>query len=120
MGGPLGEWQLGRGVIHRVNRDDMTVTVQFLPDQHRCRLPWMSVRPIPFITPTYPTVKLAPGQRLPSRYEIEQREERANRMRQDLSIPHDALRNRSIPASQVTGEYRKHFYTNLYKNNFYV
>mmetsp|Transcript_64604 Transcript_64604/g.140628 ORF Transcript_64604/g.140628 Transcript_64604/m.140628 type:complete len:438 (-) Transcript_64604:50-1363(-) len=31
----------------------------------------------------------------------------------------DALRNRSIPAYQVNGEYGKHFYTNLYKNNFY-
>jgi hypothetical protein len=30
-----------------------------------------------------------------------------------------ALRNRSIPFYQVTGEYGKHFYSSLYENNFY-
>eukprot|EP00929_Paragymnodinium_shiwhaense_P031267 TRINITY_DN17558_c0_g1_i1.p1 TRINITY_DN17558_c0_g1~~TRINITY_DN17558_c0_g1_i1.p1 ORF type:complete len:442 (+),score=57.75 TRINITY_DN17558_c0_g1_i1:122-1447(+) len=31
----------------------------------------------------------------------------------------EALRNRSIPAYQVTGEYGEHFYSALYRNNFY-
>lgn len=31
----------------------------------------------------------------------------------------DALRNRSIPQMQVHGYYQKHFYSNLYDNNFY-
>lgn len=31
----------------------------------------------------------------------------------------DALRNRSLPSSQVAGYYDQHFYSNLYDNNFY-
>lgn len=31
----------------------------------------------------------------------------------------DALRNRSIPAYDVTGRYGRHFYSGLYENNFY-
>lgn len=153
-----GEWTMGTGVIHRVHQEDRTVTVQFLPDQHRCRLPFMSVKPVHNITPTYPVVRLGPGERLPSRAELLAREKEAHARRQALQIsPHaplpgaedpnslrageilnehgvptmrenrwgipgptlDALRNRSIPALQVTGPYGPHFYTKLYSNNFY-
>mmetsp|Transcript_15886 Transcript_15886/g.32233 ORF Transcript_15886/g.32233 Transcript_15886/m.32233 type:complete len:305 (-) Transcript_15886:100-1014(-) len=154
---PWGEWQLGKGVIHRVHQDDRTVTVQFVPDQHRVRTGFMNVKPLFDYTPEYPEVRLAPGERLPTRAEILEREHNANLMRQDMGIPPDApmpgndsnlragemkladgsvvikgdhwgipantldaLRNRSIPPGQVTGEYGRHFYTNLYRNNFYL
>ncbi|CAE8626527.1 unnamed protein product, partial [Polarella glacialis] len=32
----------------------------------------------------------------------------------------DALKMRGIPASQVTGEYGRHFYSDLYSNGFYA
>lgn len=153
-----GEWQLARGVVHRVHHEDRTVTVQFLDDQHRCRLPWMSVQPQLDITPVYPTVRLAPGERLPTRAEILREQHEANVRRKREGIPPDAplpgtegmealrpgehlgtdhvpaiagdhwglpaptldaLRNRSIPPAQVTGEYGRHFYTELYRNRFY-
>jgi len=153
-----GTWQLGRGVIHRVHHEDETVTVQFVPDQHRCRLPVSCVKPQLDITPVYPKVRLAPGERIPTAAEIAIREHNANILRQQLGIAPDAplpgakdehalkpgehlgdqgqpviesnewgipattltaLRNRAIPFSQVTGIYGQHFYTNLYKNNFY-
>mmetsp|Transcript_34405 Transcript_34405/g.79904 ORF Transcript_34405/g.79904 Transcript_34405/m.79904 type:complete len:300 (-) Transcript_34405:94-993(-) len=155
---PWGEWQLGKGIVHRVHNEDQTMTVQFVPDQHRVRLPFVSVKPMFDYTPEYPTVRLTPGERLPTRAEILQREEAANAKRQELGIEPDAplpgaegsdlragetqqadgsvtlqmdtwgipaptldaLRNRSIPPAQVTGEYGRHFYTNLYKNNFYT
>lgn len=157
---PDGTWTLGQGVVHRVHHDDDTVTVQFLPDQHRCRLPLSSVKPQLDVTPVYPTIRLGPGERLPTASEIEVREHNANVYRQqqgiafDAPIPGalesgalrtdehlgadghtpvvesdqwgipattlDALRNRSIPAAQVTGTYGQHFYTNLYKNDFYA
>uniref|UniRef100_A0A7S1RJH3 Uncharacterized protein n=1 Tax=Alexandrium catenella TaxID=2925 RepID=A0A7S1RJH3_ALECA len=154
---PWGEWQLGKGVVHRVHHDDKTVTVQFVPDQHRVRTGFMNVRPLFDYTPEYPTVRLAPDERLPSRAEILEREQTANQRREELGIPGDAplpgtesnlrageaqladgsvviksdrwgipaptldaLRNCSIPPGQVTGEYGRHFYTNLYKNNFYL
>jgi len=155
---PDGSWTLGQGVVHRVHDDD-TVTVQFVPDQHRCRLPFMSVKPMLDVTPEYPTIRLQPGQRMPTRAEIELREHNANVYRQQQGIAWDAplpgamdhnallagerlgddgrtpviesdqwgisaptleaLRNRSIPAAQVTGTYGDHFYSKLYKNNFF-
>jgi len=153
---PDGTWQLGNGVIHRVHHEDDTVTVQFLPDQHRCRLPLASVKPQLDITPVYPSIRLAPGERVPTRGEIEIREHNANIRRQSEGLAPDAkldaddqallpgehtdkngmpvvysdnwcmpsttldaLRNRAIPFNQVKGYYQEHFYTNLYKNNFY-
>uniref|UniRef100_A0A7S2AYR9 Uncharacterized protein n=1 Tax=Alexandrium andersonii TaxID=327968 RepID=A0A7S2AYR9_9DINO len=153
---PWGEWQLGKGIIHRVHQEDKTVTVQFVPDQHRVRTGFMNVKPLFDYTPEYPEIRLAPSERLPTRAEILEREQKANAMRQDLGIPADAplpgadnlragetrladgsvvmksdhwgipaptldaLRNRSIPPGQITGEYGRHFYTNLYRNNFYL
>mmetsp|Transcript_102216 Transcript_102216/g.317957 ORF Transcript_102216/g.317957 Transcript_102216/m.317957 type:complete len:313 (+) Transcript_102216:1051-1989(+) len=156
---PWGEWQLAAGVIHRVHSDDKTVTVQFVPDQHRVRVPFMSVKPVLDITPQYPTVRLAPGERLPTPAEIAERERNANATRERLGLPPDAplpgtedqnallagesmdkdgmvilkakhwgipaptldaLRNRSIPPNQVTDTYGRHFYTDLYRNNFYA
>jgi len=156
---PWGEMQLATGVVHRVHEEDRTVTVQFVPDQHRARVPWSSCDPMPDITPTYPEIRLGQNERVPTRAEIVAREENANLMRQQMGIAHDAplpgtletgnlrpgerkgangqiilrskdwgipaqtldvLRNRSIPPSQVTGVYGLHFYTNLYKHNFYT
>lgn len=151
-----GTWELANGIIHRVHHD-RTVTVQFLPDQHRCRLPFMSVKPHLDITPKYPDIVLSQGERLPTASEIEIRERNANVMRQQYGIgpeaqipgldqghdplgrgehrdaeghaavwgdhwaipvpTQDALRNRSVPSSDITGVYGRHFYTNLYKNH---
>mmetsp|Transcript_72682 Transcript_72682/g.189575 ORF Transcript_72682/g.189575 Transcript_72682/m.189575 type:complete len:315 (-) Transcript_72682:91-1035(-) len=84
---PLGEWEIGTGVVHRVHKENQTITVQFLPDQHRCRLPFASVKPILDITPTYPKVRLMPGERLPTRTELLAREQEAHARRQALGIP---------------------------------
>lgn len=153
-----GSWELANGVIHRVHHDN-TVTVQFLPDQHRCVLPFMSVQPHADITPVFPEVVLAQGERLPTPSDIALREKSANAIRQLYDIPGDApipglgynhnplgagehydaqghaavwgdhwampastqvaLRNRSVPSSEITGVYGQHFYSNLYKNRFY-
>lgn len=157
--GQNGEWQLGTGVVHRVHQEDRTVTVQFVPDQGRYRLPFMSIKKLSDITPEYPTIRLRPGQRLPTPSEIVEREHRANVQREVWGIANDqalpgsaaddaflpgetkgkdgmvtiraqnwgipaptleALRNRSVPCPQVTGEYGRHFYTDLYKQNFYA
>lgn len=154
---PRGDWQLATGVIHRVHEEDRTVTVQFVPDQQRARVPWSSCQPYLDITPEYPEVRLGENERLPTRAEILEREENANRMRQQMGIAPDAplpgafdsnlrpgerkgpdgriilrcqewgipattldaLRNRSIPPSQVTGVHGQHFYSKLYENQFY-
>lgn len=154
---PRGDWQLATGVVHRVHEEDRTVTVQFVPDQHRARVPWSSCQPFLDITPEYPEIRLGQNERLPTRAEILEREENANRMRQQMGIAPDAplpgalesnlkpgerkgpdgrivvrsqdwgipattldaLRNRSIPPSQVTGVPGQHFYSKLYENQFY-
>jgi len=154
---PWGEWQLAKGVIHRVDNENRMVTVQFVPDQHRVRVGFACVKPLFNYTPEYPEVRLAPGERLPTRAEILEREQNANLMRSQMGIAPDAplpgdetglragetrrqdgsvvlrmqnwgipaptldaLRNRSVPPGQITGEYGRHFYTNLYKNDFYL
>jgi len=87
---PWGEMQLATGVVHRVHQEDRTVTVQFVPDQHRARVPWSSVDPMPDITPQHPEIRLGPNERVPTRTEIVAREENANRMRQQMGIAPDA------------------------------
>lgn len=82
-----GTWQLGKGIIHRVHHEDNTVTVQFLPDQHRCRLPFASIQPNLDIEPVYPKIRLRPGERIPTCSEIEVREHNAEIRRQQLGIP---------------------------------
>lgn len=146
---PGGPMQMGFGVVHRLHPEDGTVTVQFVPDQNRARLPFSAVMKVQFFTPQYPVVHLQPGQKMPTPAEIKAREEQEAVVRRNLGLPPDApldqfgetadtkarkeygqrwgipaptldaLRNRSIPAYQVTGTYGAHFYTNLYKNNFY-
>mmetsp|Transcript_69416 Transcript_69416/g.166421 ORF Transcript_69416/g.166421 Transcript_69416/m.166421 type:complete len:325 (-) Transcript_69416:109-1083(-) len=144
--------KLETGVIHRVHKDDNSVTVQFVPDQHRVRVPAYCVEPVLNVEPNYPEVWLKPGERPPTRKEIMERELEKDRMREmGMPVPEDvagpvadgshtktshrrteveqrwgmpattldALRNRSIPAWQLTGHYGRHYYTNLYKNNFY-
>lgn len=102
---PSGEWELGTGIVHRVHQENQTVTVQFLPDQHRCRLPYMSVKPILDITPTYPKIRLAPGERLPTRTELLAREQEAHARRQALGIPpHVPLPGDEDPHSLRAGE----------------
>lgn len=151
---PTGEYVLATGVVHRIHSDDNTLTVQFVPDQHRLRLPLHSVQPILDVQPEYQTVFLGPGETMPTRTQMLQREEadRAERMRLGLpdgsplpsnedgssgnghhgpskvSAEHwgipvstlNALKNRSIPASQVESVYGRHYYTNLYSNEFYT
>lgn len=87
---PNGEWEMGTGVVHRVHHEDGTLTVQFIPDQHRCRLPRSSVQPITDITPVYPAIRLSEGERLPTPAEIRAREENANAMRMQYGIPPEA------------------------------
>lgn len=155
---PSGEWVLGTGVVHRVHPEDDTLTIQFVPDQHRLRLPLRSVSPILDIEPVYPKIRLGKGEPLPTRSQVMQRELAAEEHRRQLGLTDgqplpgqdmeglrpgewegkngnvkmmgdhwgipvwtiDALKNRSIPNTQVTGAYGCHFYTELYQNNFYA
>lgn len=87
---PNGQWALEKAVVHRVHNDMGVVTVQFFSDQHRHMLPQASVKPILDFTPSYPKVRLAPGERVPTRQEIEQREMQADNMRKAIGIPSDA------------------------------
>lgn len=87
---PWGEWELEMAVIHKVWTEADIVTVQFLSDQHRHDLPFKSVKPVVDITPQYPRVRLAPGERMPTRAEIEERERRADNIRMALGLPPDA------------------------------
>lgn len=99
-----GDWQLGIGVVHRVHEDDH-VTVQFIPDQHRRRVPFMSVKKINDITPVYPKVRLAPGERLPGREELLRREQERHDQKQALGIaPHQLLPGEEDPNSLRVGE----------------
>merc|ERR1719198_1576750 len=145
---PFGPPQLAKGVIHRVHPEDRTLTVQFVPDQHRVRVPYSSVQPILNIEPVYPKVYLKEGERPPTRSELmakfmreqelkamglpvpqeperpgfQEGGERRTEKAHQWGIPAttlDALRNRAIPSYQITGLYGKHFYSNLYENNFY-
>eukprot|EP00931_Biecheleriopsis_adriatica_P105455 TRINITY_DN80017_c0_g1_i1.p1 TRINITY_DN80017_c0_g1~~TRINITY_DN80017_c0_g1_i1.p1 ORF type:complete len:362 (-),score=51.65 TRINITY_DN80017_c0_g1_i1:92-1099(-) len=141
------------GVVHRVHKEDDTLTVQFPSDQHRMRVPTDSVQLVVDITPTYPKIRLNKGEKLPTRAQLQQREARYEVQRRQLGLPQgamlpdqqddqlkadehlsddgkvavdagywgipvplqDALKNRSIPPSQVTGTYGRHFYTGLYE-----
>jgi len=71
---PTVSYQTGKGVVHRVHHEDGTVTVQFLDDQHRTRVPFSAVKNIDDITPEFPDVILKPGQKMPTRLEIKQME----------------------------------------------
>lgn len=156
--GPSGMWEFAAGVVHRVHAEDNTCTVQFVPDQHRFRLPMRSVQLVLNATPVYPNQRLAPGHRLPTLEEIQQRERESDETRWHLGIPPhmplpgtqdnaallpgeslgadgvptmqathwgmpaatiDALRQRSIPHTQVSGTFGPHFYSDLYRNRFY-
>jgi hypothetical protein len=87
---PYGEWQLEQAVIHKMWEPADILEVQFISDQHRCRLPFRSVRPVLDITPKYPPVRLGPGERVPTRVEIEERERKADGLRRALGLPVDA------------------------------
>mmetsp|Transcript_112174 Transcript_112174/g.194475 ORF Transcript_112174/g.194475 Transcript_112174/m.194475 type:complete len:291 (+) Transcript_112174:101-973(+) len=66
-----------KAVVHRVHDDvdGMTVTVQFLSDQHRIRLPPEECKPIRDFTPMYPTVRIHPAARLPTPAEVDRLEQ---------------------------------------------
>lgn len=87
---PWGEWTLEFAVIIEIWESADMLEVQFISDQHKHRLPWKSVRPVSDITPKYPPVRLNPGQPMPTRMEIEERERRADSLRWALGLPHDA------------------------------
>mmetsp|Transcript_8367 Transcript_8367/g.19712 ORF Transcript_8367/g.19712 Transcript_8367/m.19712 type:complete len:335 (-) Transcript_8367:78-1082(-) len=147
----FGPPSLETAVVHRVHKEDDTITVQFVPDQHRVRVPSYCVEPCLNVEPDYPEVWLKPGERPPTRKEIMEHELEKDRMREmGMPVPEDtappmegghtktshrrtevrqwwgipattldALRNRSIPSWQLTGHYGRHYYSSLYKNNFY-
>eukprot|EP00913_Durusdinium_trenchii_P023203 g21782.t1 len=58
---PQGGFQEDLGVVHRVHAEDGTVTVQFLSDQHRLRVPTNQANLVQTITPSYPKIRLKPG-----------------------------------------------------------
>lgn len=75
------------GVVHRVHHEDDTLTIQFPSDQHRIRVPSADVQLVQFVDPTYPTVRLRKGQRLPHKEELDRREEANEILRRQLGIP---------------------------------
>lgn len=95
----VGEWYIDVGVVHRLHRQDGTVTVQFVPDQNRIRLPYSSVEKIQNLTPTYPKIRLAPGEKLPTPAEIRRREERAEEERRLLRL----APNQPLPGQEMEG-----------------
>ncbi|CAJ1368784.1 unnamed protein product [Effrenium voratum] len=151
---PSGGYAEDLGVVHRVHAEDDTLTVQFVSDQHRLRVPTGQALLVQPVTPNYPKTRLKPGERLPTKGQVDRREaaleverrrlglpqgallphqeEESNQLNQGehrgedgvvrISADHwgipaptlDALKNRSIPPSEVTGIYSRHFYTNLY------
>eukprot|EP00933_Yihiella_yeosuensis_P033342 TRINITY_DN27071_c0_g1_i1.p1 TRINITY_DN27071_c0_g1~~TRINITY_DN27071_c0_g1_i1.p1 ORF type:complete len:309 (+),score=55.99 TRINITY_DN27071_c0_g1_i1:120-1046(+) len=84
----FGKYELALGVIHRVHEDD-TVTVQFVPDQHRLRLRTAEVQPLNPIEPNYPTVRLEPGKKMPSVQQCQAEEERLAAMDRARGLPPD-------------------------------
>lgn len=67
---PYGPPKIAKGVVHRIHLEDRTVTVQFLEDQHRLRLPSSMVNAQSPAEPSYPRVVLKQGERPPTRLEI--------------------------------------------------
>lgn len=142
------DWELAEAVIHRLHPKEGMVTVQFLPDQHRAIVPVACVQPVLNITPEYPVRWLRHGQQLPTAHQLqEEMKQHAELLAMGYPLPeeytgplknedgsyyakaefwgipvttHEALLNRSLPLSQIRTEYGPHFYTNLYKNNFYL
>mmetsp|Transcript_30547 Transcript_30547/g.65811 ORF Transcript_30547/g.65811 Transcript_30547/m.65811 type:complete len:298 (+) Transcript_30547:160-1053(+) len=102
-----GTWMLDLGVIHRVHEEEDAVTVQFFSDQHRCQLPTMNVQPQLNITPSYPTIRLAPGNRLPTASELEAREHNRELRRKELGLnPCDPLPDEDLEGDLLAGEHR--------------
>lgn len=139
-------------VVHRIHRQDETVTVQFLKDQHRLRLHVGAVTPVDKTPHSYPAQWIRPSEPMPTAKQCQEMAgvEEARRLQlermghpvpprfnqKDLDLPPKrvemsdrwgipgptliALRNRSVPMTEVTGAYDQHFYTKLYEHNFYA
>lgn len=136
-------------VVHRLVHSENLVEVQFLNDQYRMKVPEAQCMPADQRIPEYRPVWMAPGELVPSVDDawVQERERQQWYQTRGLPIPdqygfddwakkwkefhgpvrwampaatQEALRNRSIPASEVTGAYGKHFYTRLYANNFWA
>lgn len=137
-------------VVHKPCRDGLHFEVQFLKDQARLKLPKTHFWAVDQSMPAYKPVWLKPDDLLPSMDEalqMEQQQQRARdaymrqhgiampepqdggmkeRLRHEAvrwAMPENttwALRNRSIPASQVSGKYGPHVYSRLYKANFWA
>lgn len=136
--------------LHSVDPTSGVCEVQFLSDQVRAMMPLAHVAPATKQPPSYRPVFLHPEDKVPSLDEarnivLRQEQEDAEYMARyghprplDMSgimsriideepkqwgIPtsvHWALRNRSIPATQVKGKYESHFYSRLYEHNFFA
>jgi len=78
-------------VVHRVHAEDDTLTVQFPSDQHRLRVPTRIVMLVQTITPTYPKIRLHPGERLPNRAEVDRREAELEAERRKRGLPQGAM-----------------------------
>eukprot|EP00434_Breviolum_minutum_P027488 symbB.v1.2.024305.t1/scaffold2280.1/size83482/3 len=79
------------GVVHRVHAEDDTVTVQFPNDQHRLRIPTNQAALVQSVTPTYPKIRLKPGERLPNRSQLDRREKELEEERRKLGLPQGAM-----------------------------
>lgn len=55
-----------QGVVHKVHREDHTITIQFLSDQHRVRMHTAVVTPVDNTPSSYHAQWLHPGQDFPS------------------------------------------------------
>lgn len=97
---PWFTWDLEKAVVFNVWDHSDLVDIQFLSDQHKARhFPMRSVRPVNSdFTPQYPKVRLAPGEPMPTRTEIREREMWADRVRDCYNLPRDA----PLPGTPMT------------------
>eukprot|EP00930_Biecheleria_cincta_P064491 TRINITY_DN5006_c0_g1_i1.p1 TRINITY_DN5006_c0_g1~~TRINITY_DN5006_c0_g1_i1.p1 ORF type:complete len:365 (-),score=55.50 TRINITY_DN5006_c0_g1_i1:193-1287(-) len=94
------------GVVHRVHPEDDTLTVQFPSDQHRLRVRSTDVQLVQFVDPTYPTVRLQRGQRLPNKDELDRREAANDIVRRQLGIPQGHMLPNQQDEALLEGERR--------------
>mmetsp|Transcript_81210 Transcript_81210/g.128421 ORF Transcript_81210/g.128421 Transcript_81210/m.128421 type:complete len:363 (+) Transcript_81210:45-1133(+) len=88
---PTGGFEEDLGVVHRVHAEDDTVTVQFPSDQHRVRVPTNQALLVQTLTPTYPKIRLKPGEHLPNRKQLDRREKELEEERRKLGLPQGAM-----------------------------
>lgn len=88
---PNGGFEEDLGVVHRVHAEDDTVTVQFPNDQHRVRVPTNQALLVQTLTPSYPKIRLKPGEHLPNRKQLDRREKELEEERRKLGLPQGAM-----------------------------